>query len=241
MIKSNKNNVKDKEEAEKKVDINIDLEDENSSESNSDEATTDSSDNNAQETDEKKNSGDLKAKDKEIASLTDMLKRRQADFENYKKRIAKNQEEYKKLAIKDFAFDIININDDFLRAIDAASDVSDEQTKAFADGIRIISKRIEETLEKYGIEEIDSLNKEFDPKFNEAVEIDMGEDVDSDTITAVYQKGFKLDDYVIRCAKVKVTKPMVVNSNDSSEEKDKKAEGCGCCNHNEEENSSEDK
>ena len=71
----------------------------------------------------------------------------------------------------------------------------------------MISKRIEEMLKKYGIEEIDSLNKPFDPNFNEAVEIDESEDVEVDTITKVHQKGFCLEDYVVRAAKVKVTKP----------------------------------
>jgi molecular chaperone GrpE len=155
----------------------------------------------------KKIEDELLKKNKEVELLTDMLKRRQADFENYKKRVIKDQEENKKLAIKDFALDIININDDFLRAIDSVSNINDEQIKSFIDGISIISKRIEEALKKYGIEEIDSLNKEFDPKFNEAVEIKQSDEVENDMITGVYQKGFKLNDYVIRFAKVMVTRP----------------------------------
>lgn len=155
---------------------------------------------------------ELEKKIKEIAALTDTMQRRQADFENYKKRMVKIQEEQKKLAIRDFAFDVININDDLLRAREAACNVDAKQTvqevcDSFADGFLMISKRIEEMLQKYGIEEIDSLNKDFDPNFNEAVEIDQSEDVECDTITKVHQKGFRLDDYVIRAAKVKVTKP----------------------------------
>ncbi len=169
---------------------------------------------------------EIEKKNKEITSLTDMLKRRQADFENYKKRIIKNKEIDKKLAIKDFAFDIININDDLLRAIDAALNIDDEQTKAFVEGVQIISKRIEEALEKNGIEEIESYNNEFDPQYNEAVEIEMSEDVDRDTITEVYQKGFKLEEHVIRCAKVRVTKPVVIG--DSAGEGSSETENCNC-------------
>ncbi len=160
---------------------------------------------------------ELEKKNKEVESLTDLLKRRQADFENYKKRMLRDQDDQRKLAIKDFAFDIININDDLLRAIDAASNIRDDQTKSFVDGARIISKRIIEALQKYGITEIDSLNKEFDPRFNEAVEIKMSDEVDSDTITEVYQKGFKLDDFVIRCARVRVTKPYPSKENGGSD------------------------
>jgi molecular chaperone GrpE len=57
---------------------------------------------------------------KELENLTDILQRRQADFENYKKRSVKMQDEFKKLAIKDFAFDIINVNDDIIRDIEAS-------------------------------------------------------------------------------------------------------------------------
>ncbi|MCU0821287.1 MAG: nucleotide exchange factor GrpE, partial [Spirochaetes bacterium] len=159
---------------------------------------------------------ELSKKNKEVESLTDMLKRRQADFENYKKRVLREQDDQKKFAIKDFALDIININDDLLRAIDAASSSTDEHTKSLITGVGIVSKRIVETLQKYGIEEIDSLNKEFDPRFNEAVEITKSDDVDTDVITAVYQKGFRLDDYVIRCARVRVTKPDRGNGGESN-------------------------
>lgn len=166
---------------------------------------------------------EIDKKNKEIESLMDMLKRRQADFENYKKRMMKNQEDYRKLAIKDLALDIININDDLIRAIDAASNISDDQSiqetrKAFAEGVLMISKRIEETLKNYEIEEIDSLDNEFDPNYNEAIEIELSDEVDKDMITYVHQKGFKLGDYVLRTAKVKVTKPKPIGSTNTSEE-----------------------
>jgi molecular chaperone GrpE len=149
----------------------------------------------------------------EIEDLKDILQRRQADFENYKKRLAKDREEQKKLAIRDLALDIININDDVLRAVEAASDIPKGESlehahQAFADGVKMISKQIEDVLRKYRIVEIDALNKEFNPNFNEAVEIDMSEHVKRDTVTKIYQKGFMLDDLIIRSARVKVTKPM---------------------------------
>lgn len=150
----------------------------------------------------------IKNKNEEIESLKDILKRRQADFENYKKRILKSYEETKKLAIKDFALEIIDINDDLLRALEASSVLRVDPTQSsFIDGIQMTSRRIEGALQKYGIVEIDSLHREFDPAFNEAVEIDKSEKVARDTITKVYQKGFRLDDYVLRSAKVRVTKP----------------------------------
>ncbi len=155
---------------------------------------------------------EVEKKSKEICDLKDLMQRRQADFENYKKRVIKGQDETRRLAIKDVALDIISINDDLLRAIEASSSVkegeSPEQAHAvFVDGVRMISKMIEETLRKYGVEEIDHLGKPFDPQFNEAVEIVTSDSVQEETITKIYQKGFCLGDLVIRSARVQVTKP----------------------------------
>ena len=148
---------------------------------------------------------------KEIETLKDLLQRRQADFENFRKRTIKLQEDYRKMAIKDFACDIINISDDMRRAIDASENVSDADTvktqDSFIEGIRIVLKRIDEVLEKYGIEEIEAENKPFNPNYHEALEIENSTDHTEDTVTMVYQKGFRLDDHLVRSAKVKVAKP----------------------------------
>ena len=148
---------------------------------------------------------------KENETLKDLLQRRQADFENYKKRTAKLQEDYKKTAIREFARDIININDDLIRAIEAGENLTgadaEEAQKSFHQGVLMISKRIIDTLENYGIVEIEALNMPFDPNLHEAIEIEESDqNIKTDTVTKVHQKGFKLDDQVIRTAKVKVAK-----------------------------------
>ncbi len=147
----------------------------------------------------------------DMENLKDVMLRRQADFENYKKRMAKQQGESRKMAIKDFSNDIMEINDDLLRAIEASENMADtcsseESHRSFVEGVSMISRRIEEAMKKYGVVEIEALNQEFDPNFHEAVEIDMSGGVDLDTVTKVYQKGFRIDDMVVRSAKVRVTK-----------------------------------
>ncbi len=161
----------------------------------------------------------------EADSLKDLLQRRQADFENYKKRNARLMEDSKKFAIRDFASDIILINDDLLRAIEASSSVSgDEESletsyRSFVDGVSMISKRIEETLRNYGIEEIEAEGQPFNPNFHEAVEIEMSDSIETDTVTHVHQKGFRIDEMVVRSSKVKVAKPMPRQDQAQSEEK----------------------
>lgn len=146
----------------------------------------------------------------EMDVLKDTMLRRQADFENYKKRIAKQQGEVRKMAFRDIAQDIILINDDLLRAIEAFKNLPGKSTEeshaSFVEGVSMISRRIEETMKKYGVVEIDALNREFDPNLHEAVEIEMSDSEELDTVTKVYHKGFRIDDLVVRSAKVRVTK-----------------------------------
>lgn len=168
--------------------------------------------------------GLLSKKEKEISELKEIMLRRQADFENFKKRMLKNSEQEKKLSIKDIAIDVIEINDNILRASEAAENIDDNQSledahKSYVEGVKMISKNIETMLEKYGIEEIESENVPFDPNIHEAVEITMDEKVKTDSVTHVYQKGFKFEEFVIRSAKVRVTKPLqaVAASNEKKE------------------------
>ncbi|HRZ27524.1 MAG TPA: nucleotide exchange factor GrpE [Spirochaetota bacterium] len=146
----------------------------------------------------------------EIDSFKDLLQRRQADFENYKKRTIKFQEEQKKYAIKDFAFEIILINDDLIRAFEAALQIEcqgKDSYRTFIDGVSMISRRIEESLQKFGVVEIEAIGQPFNPNYHEAVEIEMSNDYNVDTVVKVYQKGFKIDEMVVRSTKVKVAKP----------------------------------
>ena len=148
----------------------------------------------------------------ESETMKDLMMRRQADFENYKKRALKSQEDFKKFIIKEFALEIIKINDDLLRAVESSSSIKPDETleashKSFVDGVGIISKRIEDTLKNFGVEEINCLNAEFNPNFHEAVEMVSSADVTADTVTKVHEKGFKIDDIVVRTAKVKVARP----------------------------------
>jgi molecular chaperone GrpE len=143
----------------------------------------------------------------------DTMLRRQADFENYKKRMAKQQTEVRVMAVRDFAHDIIMVNDDLLRAIEASENIPssvslEDAHKSFVQGVSMISNRIEETMKKYGVVEIDAMGSEFDPNFHEAVDIETSSEVDRDTVTRVYQKGFRIEDLVVRSARVRVAKPM---------------------------------
>jgi molecular chaperone GrpE len=153
----------------------------------------------------------LKSKDIEIAQLKEQVLRGRADFDNFRKRCLKNDELNRKLAVKEFALDMITINDNLIRASDAALVIEeganiDQAHRAYVDGVYLISKNIEQALNKHGVEEIEALNTPFNPIFHEAIEYDTSNEVEDDIVTKVYQKGFKIDSMVIRNARVKVTK-----------------------------------
>lgn len=144
----------------------------------------------------------------EINSLKDQMLRRQAEFENFKKRNLKQQDDFRKFAIKDLALDIITINDDLNRAMDASAGTdSSASTASVIEGVRMIARKIEDTLARYHVEEITALGEAFDPNVHEALEIDYDADLDEEKVTHVHQKGFSLYGTVLRSAKVKVTRP----------------------------------
>jgi molecular chaperone GrpE len=166
----------------------------------------------------------ISKKDAEITQLKELLLRSRADFDNFRKRCIKNEDMNKKLAVKDFALDIITINDNLIRASEVALHIDEGDTlehahKSYVEGVMMISKSIEQSLGKNGVEEIDSFNCPFNPVFHEAIEFDTSEGIDSDMVSKVYQKGFKIDAMVIRTAKVKVSKPAKKqNSTEQNEE-----------------------
>ena len=221
------NKVEENKDLENEIKTNNDSDENTNSELNeakkTDNGKTSSEENNSSEVQKLKE--ELDKKSKEIEALTETMKRRQADFENYKKRMIKTQDEQKKFAIKDFALEIININDDLLRACEASNSIDkgkpvEEICTSFSEGFSMISKKVEETLKKFGIEEIDSLNQAFDPNCNEAIEMEDSGNVECDTITKVHQKGFRIDDLVIRSAKVKVSRPKKQDNNNQKQESD---------------------
>lgn len=224
-------------EKESNVKDKVELEDENE---NNEDVTVDEENNKdvSEESDKiySKEEADklLAEKDEEIQSLKDKLLRSHAEFDNYKKRNSKLQEQNKKLAIRNIAVDVIDINDNLLRASEAAKQIPSESSleeshKNYVDGVLMISKSLEGVLNKYGIEEIVSLNESFDPNKHEAIEINMSDEVDIDTVTKVYQKGFEMEDFVIRSAKVCVTKPapqnVESNSSDIADENNDVSQG----------------
>jgi molecular chaperone GrpE len=142
-------------------------------------------------------------KDRHFKELNDKWLRMAAEFENYRKRTRKEWELLKQQSKAEVVLEILEIVDDFERAFSVAEDADPDE---FLKGIRLIYNNLTGALTKFGVSEIEALNSSFDPNFHMAIgQIETG-DVSSGFVAEVVQKGYTLDDTVIRPARVIVAK-----------------------------------
>ena len=142
---------------------------------------------------------------KKISDYEDLLKRKQAEFENYRKRTLREKDDFQKSANQKFLEELLPIVDNFEKAIASSSDNSDKTT--IMDGLLLIEKQLKKLLETHGVEVIQSVGEEFDPNLHEAIQMEEGKDeYVSDTVIKEWQKGYLLNEKVIRHSKVVVAK-----------------------------------
>lgn len=134
----------------------------------------------------------------QLKELTDSVKRIQAEFINYKRRTEQEKEMLSSLANERIILDLLSVLDNFQRGLDAI----EEKEGSLYEGMTLIYKQLLSTLEKNGVQEIDT-TIEFNPNFHHAVIQEEGEE--SGKILEVFQKGYLLKDKVIRPAMVKVS------------------------------------
>ncbi len=162
--------------------------------------------NSQEETDEANNDeyitklkDDLSEQRKKADEYFDHLKRNMAEFDNFKKRMAKEKESMYATIVCDFLAELLPIMDNFEKAMQATT--TDE---SFKSGIEMIYNSLNDTLKKAGLEEIEAIGKEFDPNFHEAVMHIEDEKYGEKEVVEVFRKGYKLGEKVIRHSMVKV-------------------------------------
>lgn len=133
--------------------------------------------------------------------LNEKYLRLAADFQNYKRRVENEKNEIYNYANEKIVSDLLNVLDNFERAISSMEKSTD---KTLLDGIVMINKQLIEILSKYGLKEIETEKTEFDPNYHHAVLKETVDGVESNMIIEVFQKGYTLSDRVIRPSMVKV-------------------------------------
>jgi molecular chaperone GrpE len=137
---------------------------------------------------------------KEKKELQELLLRRQAEFENFRRRTDKERLENAEYAAMDAVKAFLPVLDDFERAL--AVECAD---KEYARGMELIYQRTLETLKKAGLEPMSALGEKFDPNIHHAIELVPAEDAEPDMVLGEYQKGYFFKGRLLRPAMVKVS------------------------------------
>ena len=137
------------------------------------------------------------------AEIDDRLLRLAADFDNYKKRAARERQEYVAFANERLLKELLPILDDLERALDAAEEHQEAQLE---EGVRLVHRSLAGLLERQGVKEI-ATEGAFDPHVHEALLAQPSEDAESGAVIDVVQKGYKLGERVVRPARVVVAAP----------------------------------
>lgn len=157
----------------------------------------------------------VKQLEAEIADYVDTLKRVQAQFENYKKRIKKEFDTFTEISTHKLVKELLPVLDNLERAISSAESTDDKGK--IIEGVRLIYHQFREVLEKEGLKTIDPAGDRFDPYFHEAIMQVESDEHEDNTVVEVFQKGYLINDHLLRPAIVKVSKGI--------ESKEQRAEG----------------
>ena len=139
------------------------------------------------------------AKDPEEEALNAKYLRIMADFQNFKRRTEKEKNDIYAFANEKIVSELLNVIDNFERALAAAA-----EGDSFAEGMKLIFKQLQGVLEKSGVAEIEALGQDFDPNFHNAVMMEDSTEYESGKVTEVMQKGYMLNNKVVRPSMVKV-------------------------------------
>jgi len=173
---------------------------------NNDDATTNSESASGENINKESNENELNKLKNNINELENKLKYQQAELINYRKRKDEETANMLKYANQDLILELIQIVDNFERAIKLDDNNLDDQLSKFLSGFKIIYSHFTETLKKYGVEEIETVGTTFDPNIHEALMTAHDETKPDEMVVECLLKGYKLKGKVIRAAKVVVNK-----------------------------------
>ncbi len=150
---------------------------------------------------------ELKRLQAELVEAKDGSARRQADFENYRKRVERDRNETHNRIVGDVARKLLPVVDNLTRALDAERSVENRESKEFRHflhGIELITRQLNDVLESFGVTAIEAVGQRFDPHIHEAVVTEPSDEYEPDMVTEEIARGYKLGDRLLRPSMVKV-------------------------------------
>ena len=145
---------------------------------------------------------ELKKSEEKAAEMTDKYQRLMAEFENARKRNAKEQSHMYDVGAKEVLTKLLPVVDNFERGLDALSE--EEKEGAFAQGFIKIYQQLITALEELGVKPMEAVGKEFNPDFHNAVMHEENEEMGENLVSEEFQKGYMYKDGVLRHSMVKV-------------------------------------
>lgn len=150
---------------------------------------------------------ELKRVQEENTELKNQLARRQADFENYRKRVDRERSETYNRVVADLAAKLLGVLDNLKRALETEASVEateSDEFRHFLSGVDLIYKQLSGVLEALGVKPIIVVGEQFNPHIHEAVLTEPTDEFEPDTVTQEIRAGYRLGDKLIRPALVKV-------------------------------------
>lgn len=136
--------------------------------------------------------------------LKDQLLRTLAEYDNYKRRSKREKEQLYTESVSDVLKEWLPVIDNLERALEACEQVQSDEGQALADGVKLIYRQVEDTLNKLGVEVIPALGEPFDPELHNAVAQVESENYEEGIVADVLAQGYKRGDRVIRHSVVRV-------------------------------------
>ena len=147
----------------------------------------------------------IDAKEKELKETYDRLLRTTAEFENYKKRMAREMDEFRKYANQSLLREMLSIVDHIELALQAAGAAGSEKT--IADGLGLTLKELTRILEKFNVTAVESTGRPFNPEVHEAILREPSESLPENSVVREMQKGYMINGRLLRPALVVVAAP----------------------------------
>ena len=184
------------------------------------ETTTDAPEDEAQEAPEQAAELDVDARvalaEEEVSKFKDVALRAEAERENVRRRAARDVENAHKFGVEKLVQNLLPVVDSLEKAMEAAEEASEAgANKAIAEGVGLCHKMMLDVLGKAGVKVVDPAGEPFDPNLHQAMSMVENPDMEPNSVVAVIQKGYQLNDRLARPAMVMVSKAPTGNADDN--------------------------
>ena len=154
---------------------------------------------------EKLSKGETDSAKPDASELQDRLLRVSAEFENYKKRFAREMDDFRKFANEAFAKELLPVMDNLERAVFSSENNANNE-KGLLEGVKKTLKELQKALQTFSVKKIVSLDQPFDPRFHQAIMQEEVKDQKSNIVLKELQTGYMIHDRLLRPAMVVVSK-----------------------------------